>query len=119
MRQTNPPERSPHVMHYFKPEQIPVLSRLALEFAVCDRWFASAPCQTWPTAYSCTPARPRHAEPDAHGYEDNFVSKIVGGFASPTIFKQLENANTAAAGRYIFVTGPSPLLYLDGIAIPH
>lgn len=36
------------VMHYFDPAQVPVISRLARDFGVCDRWFASAPCQTFP-----------------------------------------------------------------------
>jgi phospholipase C len=40
-----------NVMHYFTPEQVPVISRLARQFAVCDRWFASAPCQTWPNRF--------------------------------------------------------------------
>ena len=29
-------------MHYFTPEQVPVLSTLARSFGVCDRWHASA-----------------------------------------------------------------------------
>lgn len=37
-----------NIMHYFTPKQVPVISALAKQFAVCDRWFASAPCQTWP-----------------------------------------------------------------------
>jgi phospholipase C len=36
------------VMHCFMPEQLPVLSTLARSFGVSDRWFASAPCETWP-----------------------------------------------------------------------
>jgi len=39
------------VMHCFKPGQVPVLSELARAFGVCDRWFASAPCQTWPNRF--------------------------------------------------------------------
>lgn len=35
------------VMHYFAPEQVPVLSRLARAFGVSDQWHASAPCETW------------------------------------------------------------------------
>ncbi len=31
------------IMESFKPEQVPVLSQLAKEFAVCDRWFCSIP----------------------------------------------------------------------------
>lgn len=42
---TNDPKA---VMHGFAPEQVPVLSTLAENFGVSDRWFASAPCQTWP-----------------------------------------------------------------------
>src|SRR6516164_11625097 len=39
------------VMHYFTPDQVPVLSALAKQFALCDRWFAAAPCQTWPNRW--------------------------------------------------------------------
>jgi phospholipase C len=40
-----------NIMHYFTPDQVPVISALAKNFAVCDRWFASAPCQTWPNRW--------------------------------------------------------------------
>jgi phospholipase C len=47
-----PAVRSPRlpdaVMHYFTEAQVPVISQLARAFGVSDRWFASAPCQTWP-----------------------------------------------------------------------
>jgi len=36
------------VMHYFTQAHVPVISELARAFGVSDRWFASAPCQTWP-----------------------------------------------------------------------
>jgi phospholipase C len=39
------PER---IMESFAPDQLPVLSHLAKEFAVCDRWFCSIPSETWP-----------------------------------------------------------------------
>jgi phospholipase C len=32
-------------------EQVPVLSTLAREFAVCDRWFSSMPGPTWPNRF--------------------------------------------------------------------
>lgn len=38
-------------MHYFTPDQVPILSQLANAFAVSDQWFASAPCQTWPNRF--------------------------------------------------------------------
>jgi phospholipase C len=54
------------VMHYFTPDQVPVLSTLAKQFAVCDRWFASAPCQTWPNrwfAHAATADRQENNNP--------------------------------------------------------
>jgi phospholipase C len=35
-------------MESYSPDQVPVLSQLAQNFAVCDRWFGAAPAQTWP-----------------------------------------------------------------------
>jgi phospholipase C len=40
--------RGPLVMHCQPPENVPVLSALALEFAVCTRWFCAVPGETWP-----------------------------------------------------------------------
>ncbi len=52
MRQPGTAPRNPRaVMHYFTPGQLPVLSTLATAFGVSDRWFASAPCQTWPNRF--------------------------------------------------------------------
>jgi len=39
------------VLHYFTPDQVPVISTLAKAFGVCDQWYASAPCQTWPNRF--------------------------------------------------------------------
>ncbi|MBW4023040.1 MAG: hypothetical protein HIU92_07835 [Proteobacteria bacterium] len=55
MRQPRGPDDSvpepPTIMHCFSPVQVPVLSELARSFGVSDRWFASAPCQTWPNRF--------------------------------------------------------------------
>jgi phospholipase C len=40
--------RPEQIMECYTPELLPVLSKLALEFAVGDRWFGSVPCETWP-----------------------------------------------------------------------
>ena len=48
---TSDPKDPMAVMHYFTPDQIQVLSTLAKAFGVCDQWFASAPCQTWPNRF--------------------------------------------------------------------
>jgi phospholipase C len=42
------PNRGPLVMGCQPPENVPVLSTLALEFAVCTRWFCAVPGETWP-----------------------------------------------------------------------
>jgi phospholipase C len=42
----------PHqAMHCLSPDQVPIISLLGRSFAVSDRWFASAPCQTWPNRF--------------------------------------------------------------------
>jgi phospholipase C len=53
MRQpaTDPSPEVHSIMHYFTPDQVPVISRLARQFGVSDRWHASAPCQTWPNRF--------------------------------------------------------------------
>jgi phospholipase C len=42
------PENAINVMKCFDPARIPVLTTLAEEFAVCDRWFSSVPGPTLP-----------------------------------------------------------------------
>src|ERR1700738_2276671 len=71
------------VMHYFRPEQVPVISELARQFAVCDRWFASAPCQTWPSRFFAHTAT-------ANGYENNDPTHFP--YTMTTIFNRFELA---------------------------
>jgi phospholipase C len=85
MRQ--PPAHAPYdpraVMHYSTPGQVPVLSELAAAFGVSDRWFASAPCQTWPNRFF------------AHcGTADGCVNNGPAHFPyeMPTVFNLLEAA---------------------------
>ncbi|HLI22554.1 MAG TPA: alkaline phosphatase family protein, partial [Stellaceae bacterium] len=71
------------VMHYFTPQQVPVISTLAEAFGVCDQWYASAPCQTWPNrffAHSATCA----------GYVDNKNFPLP--YTRPTIFHRLQES---------------------------
>ena len=42
------PTAAAQIMQSYSPQQVPVISELAKNFAVCDHWYASAPCQTWP-----------------------------------------------------------------------
>ena len=41
-------ESAVQMMQSYGPTDVPVISKLARSFAVSDRWFASAPTQTWP-----------------------------------------------------------------------
>ncbi|HZY59843.1 MAG TPA: alkaline phosphatase family protein [Candidatus Binataceae bacterium] len=36
------------IMKCYSADQVPVIAALARNYAVCDRWFASSPTQTWP-----------------------------------------------------------------------
>jgi phospholipase C len=70
------------VMHYFTPDQVPVLSALATAFGVCDQWHASAPCQTWPNRFFAHTGT-------ALGYVDNKTFRLP--FEAPSLFRRLEN----------------------------
>jgi phospholipase C len=42
---------APLIMKCFAPAALPVLTRLAAEFAVCDHWYSSVPGPTWPNRF--------------------------------------------------------------------
>ncbi|HKS87850.1 MAG TPA: alkaline phosphatase family protein [Stellaceae bacterium] len=72
------------VMHYFTPEQLPVINGLARAFAVTDRWHAAAPCETWPNRYFA------HCG-TAGGWVNNDRSRFPYQWprTMPTIFRRL------------------------------
>ncbi|WP_347989006.1 alkaline phosphatase family protein [Methylomonas sp. AM2-LC] len=87
IRQTASPAQdydAKNIMHYYQPEQVPVLSQLAKQYAVCDQWFASAPCQTWPNRFFVHTGT-------ANGYQNN--SPVHFPYLMPTIFNRLNTAN--------------------------
>jgi phospholipase C len=69
------------VMHYFTSEEIPVLSQLAREFGVSDRWHAPAPCQTWPNRFFAHTGT-------ANGYANNSPTHFP--YRMETVFNRLE-----------------------------
>jgi phospholipase C len=79
------------VMHYFVPEQVPVLSGLARAFGVSDRWHASAPCQTWPNRFFAHTGT-------AHGYVNNVPTHFP--YMMDTVFNRL--ADVGATWRIYF-----------------
>lgn len=72
------------VMHGFTAAQVPVLSTLARAFGVSDRWFASAPCQTWPNRFFA------HCG-TAGGWVNNTPAHFP--YDMPTVFNLLEQAH--------------------------
>jgi phospholipase C len=83
MRQpASQPPLDPHaIMHCFVPEQLPVLSLLARSFGVSDRWFASAPCETWPNRLFAHTGQ-------SGGQVDNAAIPLP--ISLPTVFRRLE-----------------------------
>jgi phospholipase C len=71
------------VMHFFTPEQVPVISTLARAFGVSDQWHASAPCQTWPNRFFAHTGT-------ARGFVDNKTFPIP--FPAQSLFHRLEKA---------------------------
>jgi phospholipase C len=71
--------RGPLIMLAQTPESVPVLSRLATEFAVCTRWFASVPGETWPNRNFLHAAS-----------SDDEVDIDTRLYDNPTIFELLE-----------------------------
>lgn len=90
------------VMHYFTPEQVPVISTLAKAFGVSDQWHASAPCQTWPNRFFVHTGT-------SLGYVDNKAFPIP--FAAPSLFRRLEDAEKS--WRVYFHDMPQSILLKD------
>ncbi|HEU4389935.1 MAG TPA: alkaline phosphatase family protein [Blastocatellia bacterium] len=83
------PTNANTIMETYSTEQVSMLSGLAANFAVCDQWFASAPCQTWPNrAFVHTGT--------ANGRVNNFPYDPFD-FDVKTIFNVLEEARVSWA----------------------
>jgi phospholipase C len=72
------------IMQAYSADQIPVLSALARNFAISDRWFSSTPNQTWPNRSFV------HAG-TANGNVNNGVIPDPFDWDVPTIFNVLES----------------------------
>ncbi|KAL9320034.1 hypothetical protein ACSQ67_011873 [Phaseolus vulgaris] len=80
------------VMSGFKPETLPVYTKLATHFAVFDKWFASVPASTQPNRFYVHSAT-------SHGAMSNVRKNLVLGFPQKTIFDSL-NENGLTFGIY-------------------
>ncbi len=77
------------IMGGFSPDMMPVLSTLAREFAVYDRWFAGVPSQTFCNRMFFHASTSNGFVTNQGG--DGFY-KWINGPAAPTIFNRLEDA---------------------------
>lgn len=84
------PDNYGEIMKCFSPDQLPVLTTLAKEFAVCDHWFSSMPGPTWPNRF--------FAHAASSGYLDHSptTDEIAGwestsgiDFSNGTVFDKL------------------------------
>jgi phospholipase C len=82
-KDTLPGTVSAEIMGAYPPEMLPVMSALARGFAVCDRWFASVPTQTFPNRAFASAAT-------SLGYLKNYQGMV---FNCPSIFGRLSDAN--------------------------
>jgi phospholipase C len=79
-------------MSCFAPEQLPVLTTLAREFALCDAWFSSLPGPTWPNRFFAMAASSGGLD-DSPSKTDVVTSVTVDGyrFYNGTIFDRLDD----------------------------
>jgi phospholipase C len=97
-------------MKCFTPEQLPVLSTLAKEFAVCDHWFSSMPGPTWPNRFFV-----HAASAGGLDHSPNLVEEmgVPYSFSDGTIFDRLDDAKLDWA---IYMGDEFPqVLHMDGM----
>ncbi|KAG6395108.1 hypothetical protein SASPL_145700 [Salvia splendens] len=90
------------VMNGFKPEQLPVYKELVSEYAVCDRWFSSAPTLTQPNRLFIHSAT-------SHGATENDTKMLIEGYPQKTIFESVEEGGHSFGIYYQYP--PSTLFY--------
>lgn len=90
------PEAPDGAMLCYTPDQLPVLTALAREFAVCDHWFSSMPGPTEPNRWFVHAATSGDFDegPSTKEYITSHLTPWSGiSFAKGTIFDKLEHAD--------------------------
>ncbi len=81
------------IMQCFGRDQVPVMVKLAEEFAVCDNWFSSLPGPTWPNRFFAMAATSGGLDDSPTGFEVVSATTVDGyRFANGNIFDLLDNA---------------------------
>jgi phospholipase C len=79
------------IMKCFSADQVPVLTALAREFAVCDRWFASMPGPTWPNRFFVHAASSGGLDDSPSSFSVATATLLDGySFENGTIYDRLE-----------------------------
>ena len=97
-------------MHYFTPDQVPVISQLARAFGVSDRWHASAPCQTWPNRFFVHTGT-------ANGYVNNSPTHFP--YQMETVFNRLAEAGQSWRVYFHDIPQSATLARLWGDVLTH
>ncbi len=101
-------EQYKKIMACFMPDQIPVLSTLAKEFAVFDHWFCSVPSQTWCNRAFWHAATSGGYVINPGGFKENF--KWIGDvWPNKNLFNLLHRNNISYAS---YVDSPIALTHL-------
>ncbi|HYX49673.1 MAG TPA: alkaline phosphatase family protein, partial [Ktedonobacteraceae bacterium] len=88
------PSHPGEIMKCYAPDQLPVLTTLAQEFAVCEHWFSSMPGPTWPNRFFVHAASSGgldHSPPPLTSVESLLLKGYT--FEHGTIFDRLDKAN--------------------------
>jgi len=89
------------VMDCFSEGKIPILSNLALQYAICTRWFCSVPGPTWPNRLF------------AHmGHSDRTIKNKKKFYRSRNIFDLLDDHRVRSE---IFVHGPAQVMTMPSV----
>ena len=94
---------APRIMDCFDPGNLPVLTTLAKEFAVCKRWFSSVPGPTWPNRFFAHAATSK-------GYLDN---SQFHNYDMHSIFENLSAAGKTWSNYYHEISQTWELQRLD------
>jgi phospholipase C len=90
---SNSNAEAPNVMKCFSPQRLPVLTTLAQNYAVCDRWFSSVPGPTIPNRMFA------HGASSVGSVDQD---ALASPFALKTIFEVIDKSSTGASyGIYV------------------
>jgi len=88
------PNHPDDIMQCYAPNQLPILTTLAQEFAVCDHWFSSMPGPTWPNRFFVHAASSGGLD-HSPALPSELSSVLYNGykFDNGTIYDQLDDEN--------------------------